>query len=452
VVDVAPELKKTSPPAKPRKSKTKTVEMTLAAANEAEQFLDIDSLGPQECFQVEAVTPLSIATDSQNDAKAERSSLPETAALHVAPPPFVDEVIAAEAGEVAPPSLREFVFDPFRESETEAWAPPSEEEFDAEFALEIDDAPAPISGELSIEQDVPAPPVLCRPEAVEDLSASVRDRHAYLAKARLAAQSNVTPPEKSYIVMGLEFSKSGGVALAAASGLALSLLTVGLTMNAPRGATAPTPLAPGPAEAAALTTVQSSTAHTEAYALAMRHLGAGEARTAANILRSAADAGFAPAQYQLAKLFESGEGVGRDITQARTWTERAARAGHCRAMHDTGVYYARGEGAPLDEAAAYRWFHQAALLGVADSQFNLGVLYQQGRGVRANASEALFWFLLAARNGDGDAVDRAVELATQLSPQDVARARSRARAFEPERAVDIGDDRACAASAVLPGR
>ena len=124
-------------------------------------------------------------------------------------------------------------------------------------------------------------------------------------------------------------------------------------------------------------------------------------------------------------------------------------------MHDTGVYYARGEGAPLDETAAYRWFHQAALLGVSDSQFNLGVLYQQGRGVNANASEALFWFLLAARAGDGDAADRAVDLATQLSPQEVARTRARARAFEPRPATaqaNIGEDGACAASAASPDR
>jgi localization factor PodJL len=178
---------------------------------------------------------------------------------------------------------------------------------------------------------------------------------------------------------------------------------------------------------------------TAQYELALQRLAAGRTQEGVSLLRRAADRGFAMAQYRLAKLYERGEGVPTDLTQARQWTERAAASGNRRAMHDLGVYFARGEGAPLDEAAAFRWFRQAAELGVADSQYNLGVLYQQGRGVSANPAEALFWFSVAARQGDQDAGARATALEAQLTPMQVEQARARAQAFRPRAASAVAN-------------
>lgn len=178
---------------------------------------------------------------------------------------------------------------------------------------------------------------------------------------------------------------------------------------------------------------------TAQYELALQRVAAGRAQEGVTMLRRAADRGFAMAQYRLAKLYERGEGVQRDLAVARQWTERAAASGNRRAMHDLGVYFARGEGAPLDEAAAFRWFRQAAELGVADSQYNLGVLYQQGRGVNAAPSEALFWFMVAARQGDQDAGARATALESQLPQAQVDQARARAQAFRPRAASAVAN-------------
>ena len=178
---------------------------------------------------------------------------------------------------------------------------------------------------------------------------------------------------------------------------------------------------------------------TAQYELALQRVAAGRTQEGVTMLRRAADRGFAMAQYRLAKLYERGEGVQRDLAIARQWTERAAASGNRRAMHDLGVYFARGEGAPLDEAAAFRWFRQAAELGVADSQYNLGVLYQQGRGVNTAPSEALFWFMVAARQGDQDAGARATALETQLPRAQVDQARARAQAFRPRAASGVAN-------------
>jgi pilus assembly protein CpaE len=165
------------------------------------------------------------------------------------------------------------------------------------------------------------------------------------------------------------------------------------------------------------------------YQSALQLIRAGQAQQGVALLHSVAASGLPEAQYDLAKRYETGEGVRADLAAARHWTERAAGAGHSQAMHDLGVYFMHGEGGAQDEAAAFRWFRQAAEFNVADSQYNLGILYQSGRGVSADAQEALFWFLVAARNGDSAAVGRVADLEAQLTPMEIEQARGRAEAF-----------------------
>lgn len=168
------------------------------------------------------------------------------------------------------------------------------------------------------------------------------------------------------------------------------------------------------------------------YAAAVQMLEAGHVGEAIAALRRLAEDGYVRAQYDIAKIYERGEGVHADAAVARQWTERAAVGGHSRAMHDLGVYFARNGASAENDAAAFRWFRQAAEYGVTDSQYNLGVMYQQGRSVTADPAEALFWFMLAAREGDEAAALRAQSLQNQLTPVQIENARARAQAFRPQ--------------------
>lgn len=246
------------------------------------------------------------------------------------------------------------------------------------------------------------------------------------------------PKDQTYLLSARQAARSAGgrrgfslgpsTARIAGGFAALALLIgAGAALSRVQEAT-PSPI-PGPSAAAAAAAPLDPL---EEYNRALAEIESG--RTAAGLasLRRAAEAGLAPAQYRLAKAYENGEGVARDLARARALTEQAAEAGNCRAMHDAGVFLARGEGAALDEVGAARWFRAAAERGVADSQYNLGLLHQQGRGVAQSAPDALYWFLVAARGNDLNAVERAVEVATQLTPEQVANARSRARAFRAQ--------------------
>jgi pilus assembly protein CpaE len=292
------------------------------------------------------------------------------------------------------------------------------------FALcgpdEVDEAPAATPSQSTV-----APLQLLEPAPVEP---------AYIARARAAALEELDAIEKPRRPQrrGLFRALAG-----AAAGLCICFFAVSVYAQArsegaalQRGERAAVA-----AEAPPMTAQQMSAE----YQAAIRLLEAGASAEAVARLRRLADAGFAIAQYRLAKAYERGEGVEADLALARRWTERAAAAGNRSAMHDLGVYYAQGEGATRDAAAAARWFEQAAEMDLADSQFNLGLLYEQGRGVEANAGEALYWFLLAARQGDEAAAERAASLEATLTPFEIEQARDRFASFRPRPADPVAN-------------
>lgn len=154
--------------------------------------------------------------------------------------------------------------------------------------------------------------------------------------------------------------------------------------------------------------------------LAVEALNAERFSDGATLMLQASQAGHATAAYELAKLYEKGLGLPRDLEAARSWTERAAEQGNVRAMHDLAVYMAQGEGGPRSYPEAAEWFRKAADHGIVDSQFNLATLYEHGAGLSANRMEAVFWYRLAAEAGDPAAPAKANALEEDLSS--VARA------------------------------
>ncbi len=155
-------------------------------------------------------------------------------------------------------------------------------------------------------------------------------------------------------------------------------------------------------------------------------------------LQKAANLAFAPAQFYLAKLYETGgSGIKKDLNEARRWTQRAAEAGDARAMHNLALYEFNGEGGSKDQAEAGRWFKRAADLGVIDSQYNLGRLYESGYGVPENKTEAYKWYLIAAAKGDRDAHTSAETLKGQLSAEQAATAERAASGFLAQKPATV---------------
>ncbi len=86
----------------------------------------------------------------------------------------------------------------------------------------------------------------------------------------------------------------------------------------------------------------------------------GDYETALKLWRPLAAQGNAFAQSNLGFMYDSGQGVPRDLSEAAKWYRLAAEQGNPRAQSNLGSMYAAGEGVPQDNVQAYVWASLAA--------------------------------------------------------------------------------------------
>ena len=149
-------------------------------------------------------------------------------------------------------------------------------------------------------------------------------------------------------------------------------------------------------------------------------------------LFEAARSGYAPAQVELAKLYEDKN----DLESAAYWYEQAAKNNDAEANNKIGRYYLHGLGGkPKDPDTAVKYISTAARLGHADAMtllgnycyylkdydnalawfrdaaakedptalYKLGVMYEYGEGVAQDHEKAFNYFKTAAEKDHVDA-------------------------------------------------
>jgi localization factor PodJL len=339
------------------------------------------------------------------------------------------------------------------DEEAAAFAPIPEPDEDDIFGL---DQPEPPKDPTEVEQR----PLSTR-EVIDAARASARAADASRPKLQVKARHNWrAPPQPGATVFGALRSKpktsstlqtafmivggaaalsvgAAGMVLINESGVRPETVETSPFGVPPRAAIAITPQPIGPtapapsAEVKAEVSTPPGQSLSEQFLDATRAIAAGKPGGLAR-LKSIAEAGYTPAQVQLAQLYENGQaGVVKNLGEARRWTQRAAEGGERMAMYNLGLDYFYGTGGPQDLPAAARWFRKAAEQGLTDAQYNLGMLYQAGSGVDRDLAEAYKWFSIAAEGGDAPARESAVSLEAKLSPTQLAAADKAARAFRP---------------------
>jgi localization factor PodJL len=201
---------------------------------------------------------------------------------------------------------------------------------------------------------------------------------------------------------------------------------------APGKAPATAPATPAPAPGVTLDDAVRSGDPVALHDKALELLQAGEKQRAVQMLKDASNRGLVMAEYRMAKLYEKGEGVPRDMAASRSWTEKAAIGGNTKAMHDLGSFYYEGDAGPQSFAAAVEWFRAASDHGLVDSQYNLAKLYEAGLGVTQDKDEAAYWYEVAGRGGDQDAQRNARGLFADMPAAKAEQIKRRARAFAPK--------------------
>ena len=112
-----------------------------------------------------------------------------------------------------------------------------------------------------------------------------------------------------------------------------------------------------------------------------------------------ASRGDARAEYELSKLYFSGNGVRQNYAEAFRLAHMAADQGYAKAASAIGSWYFYGLGAPKNYSEAFRWYSIAAAKGDAAGQYGLGYMYRQGLGVRQDDKHAVEWIRKSAQQG-----------------------------------------------------
>ncbi|OGP49627.1 MAG: hypothetical protein A2Y79_04840 [Deltaproteobacteria bacterium RBG_13_43_22] len=96
--------------------------------------------------------------------------------------------------------------------------------------------------------------------------------------------------------------------------------------------------------------------------------------------KNLAETGDAAAQCWLGWMYQSGEGVPIDYTEAMKWYRKAAEQGNTAAQNNLGTMYQSGKGVPVDYTEAMKWYRKAAGQGNSAAQKNLDQMKAKGIG------------------------------------------------------------------------
>ncbi len=144
----------------------------------------------------------------------------------------------------------------------------------------------------------------------------------------------------------------------------------------------------------------------------------GAAPAPVEMLKSAAAAGDAAAQFELARDYQLGQGVAADPANAIMWYRRAAAQGHAQAGDELGLLlFSRGDLKP-----ALPYIERAAARGDARALYLLGTAHFNGDLAERNWPLAYAQTFLAARAGLRAAKANLGMMERYLLPADLAKA------------------------------
>jgi TPR repeat protein len=139
----------------------------------------------------------------------------------------------------------------------------------------------------------------------------------------------------------------------------------------------------------------SQQTNSAAYDTALAEMQSDAANTtkATALLCEAHAAGDPRAAYALGTWYLRGlpPTITKDTPRAVTLIKEAAEAGVADALYDLAVLYETGEGVDQDEMLAFRNYLSAALRGEQQSIYEVGRCYEHGIGVERDREIAAIW-------------------------------------------------------------
>ena len=111
-----------------------------------------------------------------------------------------------------------------------------------------------------------------------------------------------------------------------------------------------------------------------------------------------------------------------------------AEQGDVAAQYRLGVMYDKGEGVRENDTEAVKWYRLAAEQGAFEAQEQLAWKYEEGEGVPQNYVEAYKWYALAAAQGIGFAkIARDTLQTNRMTPAQIAEGQRLAAEWKPKK-------------------
>jgi TPR repeat protein len=156
-----------------------------------------------------------------------------------------------------------------------------------------------------------------------------------------------------------------------------------------------------------------TTAADNGFARAQFHLGwclehgvgcTSSCEEALKVYSASAEQGFAAAQVRLARMYRNGTVVAKSARLAAYWFDKAAANGNRKAQYFLGRSYESGQGVPLSYDKAAAWFAEAGADDACPGALaSLGRLYAHGKGVPKDIVQACKLYERASSAGNAKA-------------------------------------------------
>ena len=122
-------------------------------------------------------------------------------------------------------------------------------------------------------------------------------------------------------------------------------------------------------------------------------------------------------------MYQYGEGVIQDMSEAMKWYRKSAEQGHAAAQFQLGNVYSEGIGVTEDDVEAFKWYRLSAEQGHVVAQLQLGSMHYSGEGTVKDIVSAYAWISIAAASGDKNAIDTLALLSKAMTRDQIAEAR-----------------------------
>jgi len=129
----------------------------------------------------------------------------------------------------------------------------------------------------------------------------------------------------------------------------------------------------------------------------------GFATDLSEILKNA-EAGDANAQYEMYRIYFTGDGVNKNIPESINWLQKAAKQGLSKAELSLARRYINGDGLQKDNAKVVKWLTKAAEHDNAEALFGLALDYGMGlQGLQTDLQKSYQYMLKSASLGCSNA-------------------------------------------------